>query len=88
MIEKWEKKPRFKSFCKQVHKFLPKYLESNPMVKQRFKYMSEYLKTEYADVLDPKVAKIAIVSHAGFIKRYFNDKATKNAVPNLFDKSL
>ena len=50
--------------------------------------MNEYLKTEYAEYLSTDTPKLAIVTHGGFVKRYFKTKTAKNAKAVIYDKKV
>lgn len=88
VLSQWASKPKFKSLCKQVHSFGEKMMDTNPMMRKRIKYVVEYLKNEHGDSLSTKVPKLAIVTHAGFVKRFFNTKSAKNANAVIYDKIM
>ena len=67
---------------------MPKYMESDPMIKKRFKAINNFLKEEYGDILDTNICKLGIVTHAGVVKRYFNTNTAKNGVAVVYDKTV
>jgi broad specificity phosphatase PhoE len=78
-MQLWSQEPKHVAFCKLVHSFHPKTVETGPMMIKRLRHFKRYLEVEHGNILSNDEPRLAIVSHAGFIKRFFDMKGAKNA---------
>lgn len=74
--EELTQQEKFVLFCRKIVDYRPKYFESNPMIKKRFKALKKIIREKYPEYNN---GEIMFVTHNGFIKRFFDIDDADNA---------
>ena len=81
----FQKKSKYSAFWKELYKQRPKRPDTTTTVADRLDDLSRMVKAEYHELNE---YNLMVVSHAGFIKKYFGTKSAINAKVYSFDKVI